>query len=168
VRFKVSYRHHHKFSITHGIQFWPIFSSDWIIEFMACPIWRISSPVQSHWIWLKKAFDLIPNSKHWFPYWTPFCNCERLTLEMSVLRLWWEGSYNFCTNWYCQLTVTSWMQVLMHEGGTLLVCANSVRAFKNPSYSFNRWSPLKGVVSSLTSNSEGSQSSPPSTAPVPS
>lgn len=130
---------------------------------MACPILRISSRVQSHWIWLRKSFDLIPNSKHC----TPPCNCERLTLEMSIVRA-VVGTYKFCMNWYFQLTVNSWMQVLMHEGGTLLVCANSVRAFKNPSYSFNRWKPLEGVVSSLTSDSKGSQSSPPSTAPVPS
>ncbi|KAG0580991.1 hypothetical protein KC19_4G216200 [Ceratodon purpureus] len=61
-----------------------------------------------------------------------------------------------------------WLAVLMHEGGTLLVCANSVRAFKNPSYKLNRWNPLKGVFSS---NSKGGKSSSPSnqpTAPVPS
>lgn len=56
----------------------------------------------------------------------------------------------------------------MHEGGTLLVCANSVRAFKDPSFSFNRWKPLGGVLSSLTNGSNGKQGTPPSTAPVPS
>lgn len=53
-----------------------------------------------------------------------------------------------------------WLTVLLHEGGTLLVCANSVRALKNPSSSLNPWKPLKGL-SSLTTYFKESKSSIP-------
>lgn len=60
-----------------------------------------------------------------------------------------------------------WLAVLMHEGGTLLVCVNSVRAFRNPSYKLGRWKLLQQFISLFTTNPKGTKSSAPTPSVAP-
>ncbi|KAL5714064.1 hypothetical protein ACHQM5_016076 [Ranunculus cassubicifolius] len=54
-----------------------------------------------------------------------------------------------------------WLTVLLHEGGTLLVCLNSIRALNNPTWSWREdvWHMLEGVKSSLTLSAKRSPTS---------
>lgn len=57
------------------------------------------------------------------------------------------------------------VQVLLHEGGTLLVCLNSIRALEEPSWSWRAdilqaFVKFKSLLTSVTNNTPKIQASP--------